>query len=101
MYSSAGLKSSTMPASRQQALTQQALLIYLDHLLATYPICGRTAFLVYGAAASCNLCSLYFPEQWDDGYGFYAFLVRVTLESEMHGTDSEGSDDEPLALSDH
>ena len=97
MYSSAGLKSSTMPASRQQALAQQALLIYLDHLLATYPACARTAFLVYGAAASCNLGSLYFAEVWDNGYGFYAFLIRVSHDSDA---DSEGSDHEPQALPD-
>ena len=86
-----------MLAARQQALTRQALQIYLDHLLATYPICARTAYLVYGAAASCNLGSLYFAEVWDDGYGFYAFLIRVSHDSDA---DSEGSDDEPHALSD-
>ena len=91
-----------MPETQQQALTRQALLIYLDHLLATYPARARTAFLVYGAAASCNLGSLYFAEVWDDGYGFYAFLVRVTHEPDMYDTDadSEGSDHEPQAILD-
>ena len=88
-----------MPATQQLALTRQALLIFLDHLLATYPARARTALLVYGAAASCNLGSLYFAEVWDDGYGFYAFLIRVTHEFDSDA-DSEGSDHEPQALPD-
>ena len=42
---------------------------------------------------------------WDDGYAFYAFLIaglhdiRVMHDSDF-AADSEGSDDEPHALSD-
>ena len=48
----------------QQAQTRQALLIFIDHLLATHPVCTDTARLIFGVATATDIGSFFFAEVW-------------------------------------
>ena len=58
----------TRQRRRQQAQTRQALLIFIDHLLATHPICADTARLIFGAATTTYIGSYYFAVVYQGPY---------------------------------
>ena len=75
----------TRQRQRRRALTRQALLIFIDHLLATHPVCTDTVRLIFGAATTTDIGSYFFADLYQGPYmvgGPYLVIPLEQIETE-------------------